>query len=77
MPSLPMPQVFIGQRDRSFCAGTTCDSSVNIDFLKTMWPNASHVEAYLQPDTGHLLTSSVNATAGFKALLSWIDDWVH
>ncbi|KAK6067981.1 hypothetical protein SCUP515_09894 [Seiridium cupressi] len=63
---------FIGQRDRCFCPGSTCDAWVDETYLRTAWPSSGSLTTYLQPDTGHALTSSTNATGGYQVMFSWL-----
>jgi hypothetical protein len=65
--------VTLGERDRAFCVTTTCEAVVDLDYLRTQYPNAKDVSVYLQPGTGHLLTSSFNATAGYQVIFDWLD----
>ncbi|KAI0174382.1 Alpha/Beta hydrolase protein [Pestalotiopsis sp. NC0098] len=63
---------FTGQKDRAFCPGTTCETQLDKNFLRAMFNGSSHVDAYLQPGTGHLLTTAVNASAGHEEIFRWI-----
>lgn len=38
-----------------------------------MYPKASHIESYLQPNTGHVLTLATNASAGYEVMLQYLD----
>ncbi|KAF4451546.1 hypothetical protein F53441_5503 [Fusarium austroafricanum] len=65
-------QYFIGEYDYPFCYGD-CNDTYDMKTLEGLTPGASHVEAYLQPGTGHGLTLSTNATLGYQVMLNYLD----
>jgi hypothetical protein len=38
-----------------------------------MYPGATDIFPYLQPNTGHALTLATNASAGFEVMLQYLD----
>jgi hypothetical protein len=63
----------IGEYDYPICDGD-CKGTYNMETLKKSFPAASDVSVYLQPRTGHGLTLSTNATAGYQASFVYLDE---
>lgn len=63
---------------RSICATQTntlitqCNGVWSAENISALYPVASNISVYLQPDTGHGLTLSTNATAGYQAMFSYL-----
>ncbi|OAK96219.1 hypothetical protein IQ06DRAFT_49905 [Phaeosphaeriaceae sp. SRC1lsM3a] len=65
-PSFAAPlQLVLAELDFGICQGD-CNGLTNGTVLKKMYPNATAVEAVIQPNTGHALPLHNNATAGFQ-----------
>ncbi|EMT67742.1 Alpha/beta hydrolase family-domain-containing protein [Fusarium oxysporum II5] len=64
-------QYFIGENDYPFCDGD-CNNTYDMETLKSLNPAASHIGVHLQPGTGHGLTLSTNATAGYEVMLAYL-----
>ncbi|KAF5534097.1 alpha beta-hydrolase [Fusarium phyllophilum] len=62
---------FIGENDYPFCDGD-CNNTYDMETLKGLNPAASHIGVHLQPGTGHGLTLSTNATAGYEVMLAYL-----
>ena len=60
-----------GQYDVPNCAGDCSDFDINV--LKQIYGNATNIDVYLQPGTGHGMTMHRNANIGYKATLDWPD----
>lgn len=43
-----------------------------METLKGLNPAATHIGVHLQPGTGHGLTLSTNATAGYEVMLAYL-----
>jgi hypothetical protein len=67
-------QCFNGEYDFPVCGGD-CNDTYDLDAMKKFWPAASNISVYLQPKTGHGLTLSLNATAGYQAMFSYLDSY--
>ncbi|KAF4948192.1 hypothetical protein FGADI_9820 [Fusarium gaditjirri] len=65
-------QYFIGENDYPLCDGD-CNNTYDMETLKGLNPAASHIGVHLQPGTGHGLTLSTNATAGYEVMLAYLD----
>ncbi|KAH6887759.1 hypothetical protein B0T10DRAFT_574928 [Thelonectria olida] len=65
-------QFFVGEYDFPICGGD-CKNSYDIKVIEDLYPKAAHRAVYLQPDTGHGLTVSKNATAGYQAMFSYLE----
>ncbi|KAF4340449.1 alpha beta-hydrolase [Fusarium beomiforme] len=65
-------QYFIGENDYPFCDGD-CNNTYDKETLKGLNPAASHIDVHLQPGTGHGLTLSLNATAGYEVMLAYFN----
>lgn len=63
--------MFVGEFDFAFCGGD-CKGVYDVDFLKSLYPSAADVSVYLQPDTGHVTTMSLNATAGYQVMVDYL-----
>ncbi|KAK4246713.1 hypothetical protein C7999DRAFT_41869 [Corynascus novoguineensis] len=65
-------QFVIGEKDYDFCAGD-CRGAYDVDTIKeNYYPGATALEVYLQPETGHALTLSKNATAGYDVAFDFL-----
>ena len=64
-------QFFVGERDYGFCGGD-CNNTYNVTALKELYPASSALSVHLQPGTGHGLTLSTNATAGYKIIFDFL-----
>jgi pimeloyl-ACP methyl ester carboxylesterase len=64
-------QFVLGEYDWS-CLGD-CKGTYTLPALQGIYPNASNIEVQLQPGTGHGLTFSTNATAGYALTLDFLD----
>jgi hypothetical protein len=47
-----------------------CNNVYDLRDISALYPIASDVSVYLQPGTGHGLTLSTNATAGYEFMFS-------
>ncbi|KAK1757317.1 hypothetical protein QBC47DRAFT_339872 [Echria macrotheca] len=65
-------QFVIGEHDYGFCAGD-CNGTYNITMIKGLYPAATAVDVHIQPKTGHGLTLSTNATAGYKVSFDFLE----
>ncbi|OAQ64717.1 alpha/beta-Hydrolase [Pochonia chlamydosporia 170] len=73
-PSFSGPvQFFLGEYDVPICAGD-CKNTYDMEVLKKLYPKATDVSVYLQPETGHGLTLSRNATAGYDVMFSYLEE---
>ncbi|KAF2681206.1 hypothetical protein K458DRAFT_372073 [Lentithecium fluviatile CBS 122367] len=68
--------VFTGDKDQPFCGSDCMNTGTDAESIPaetvTQFPRASVFEAYLQPNTGHGLTTHYNATAGYEVIQSWL-----
>ena len=70
--------VITGEYDVPFCGGNCYGTVPNITApnipvgVKATYPKASVFEAYIQPNTGHGLTSAYNATAGYQIIQDFL-----
>ncbi|KAK0625970.1 hypothetical protein B0T14DRAFT_471472 [Immersiella caudata] len=58
-------------QDYGFCRGD-CKNTYNVTEIKSLYPASSALSVYLQPGTGHGLTLSTNATAGYKVSFDFL-----
>ncbi|KDN62801.1 hypothetical protein CSUB01_02710 [Colletotrichum sublineola] len=58
-------QFLLPEFDFYICRGD-CNNYVDVDYLKTFYPNATDIDLKMQPNTGHALPLHNNATAGFQ-----------
>lgn len=65
-------QFFNGEFDNFVCKGD-CRNIYDEELTNYTYPAASDRSAYLQPNTGHALTPSTNASAGFEVMLQYLD----
>ncbi|KAF3767924.1 hypothetical protein M406DRAFT_40675 [Cryphonectria parasitica EP155] len=65
-------QIFVGEFDYPNCDGD-CNGVWSIQNISAVYPAASNISVYLQPGTGHGLTMSTNATAGYEVMFSYLD----
>ena len=63
--------MFAGEFDFAFCDGV-CPGTFNTSQLSALYPNAADFEVYLQPDTGHVVQMSLNATAGYQVIFEFL-----
>ncbi|KAK0701251.1 Alpha/beta hydrolase family-domain-containing protein [Lasiosphaeris hirsuta] len=64
-------QFVIGENDYGSCGGD-CNGTYDLDMIKQTYPVAKIVGVHIQPGTGHGLTLSMNATAGYKASFDFL-----
>lgn len=64
-------QIFVGENDYPNCDGD-CNNVCDLKNISALYPVASDISVYLQPGTGHGLTLSTNATAGYEAMFSFL-----
>ncbi|KAL6875982.1 alpha/beta-hydrolase [Trichoderma longibrachiatum] len=65
-------QIFVGENDFAFCAGQ-CAGTFNMTQLHGIYPNVKDLDVYLQPNTGHVVQLSLNATAGYRVIFSFLE----
>ncbi|PTB61884.1 alpha/beta-hydrolase [Trichoderma citrinoviride] len=65
-------QIFVGENDFAYCAGQ-CAGTFNMTQLHGIYPNVKDLDVYLQPNTGHVVQLSLNATAGYQVLFGFLD----
>lgn len=63
--------MYVGENDFAFCAGN-CNGIFDMNQLKTLYPNAKDLSVYLQPNTGHVVELSLNATAGYQEIFGFL-----
>ena len=61
-----------GEYDYINCGGY-CPGTYSEERTNGLWPNASDYFPYLQPNTGHALTLSTNASAGYEVMLGYLN----
>ncbi|PMD26058.1 alpha/beta-hydrolase [Hyaloscypha hepaticicola] len=67
-----IPVLFqVGSNDAIICQGNC--SGVFTNVVGLLFPKSASLEAYIQPNTGHILTTALNATGGFQV----ITDYLH
>ncbi|KAK3319106.1 hypothetical protein B0H66DRAFT_257139 [Apodospora peruviana] len=82
--SLPLPdlhateftgpvQISAGAFDFANCKGD-CRGQYNATFVENLFPKASNITGYLQPDAGHAMHFSTTAPIGYKAQLDYLND---
>ena len=72
-PGLKAPvQFMFAEYDFYICDGD-CKGAYDLQDLKNTYPNATAVEAYIQPKTGHAFTLHNNATAGYQVTFDFLD----
>ncbi|KAL7808391.1 alpha/beta-hydrolase [Trichoderma gracile] len=64
-------QFFVGENDFAFCAGQ-CAGTFNMTQLRGIYPNVKDLDVYLQPNTGHVVQLSLNATAGYQVIFDFL-----
>lgn len=64
-------QYMLAEKDFGICQGD-CKGVANSTILKAIFPQASEIEVYVQPNTGHALPLHKNATAGFRASFDFL-----
>jgi hypothetical protein len=65
-------QFFNGEFDNFICVGD-CRNVYNGEATEGLFPAASNITTYLQPNTGHALTLASNASAGYEIMLQYLD----
>jgi hypothetical protein len=66
-------QLITGEFDFVNCNGN-CTDTYTVESIKdSLFPGASNVTIYLQPNTGHALAVATNATAVFDLMLSYLE----
>ena len=56
-----------------FVCGGDCKGAYSLTQPNGMYPDASALEVYIQPKTGHALPLHTNATAGFQVSFDFLD----
>ncbi|UKZ78165.1 hypothetical protein TrVFT333_005900 [Trichoderma virens FT-333] len=64
-------QIFVGENDFAFCAGQ-CTGIFDLTQLHGLYPNVKDLNVYLQPQTGHVVQLSLNATAGYQVIFGFL-----
>ncbi|KKO99260.1 hypothetical protein THAR02_08633 [Trichoderma harzianum] len=64
-------QIFVGENDFAFCAGQ-CAGIFDLTQLHGLYPNVKDLDVYLQPNTGHVVQLSLNATAGYQVIFGFL-----
>ncbi|KAH6617582.1 Alpha/beta hydrolase family-domain-containing protein [Chaetomium tenue] len=64
-------QMVVGENDYGICGGD-CTGAYDLDVIKQVYPGATDLDVHVQPGTGHGLTLSINATAGYKASFDFL-----
>lgn len=64
-------QFILGEFDYGICAGD-CKGTYDPNVLAALYPAAADRSVYLQPGTGHGLTLSTNATAGYAVMMDYL-----
>ncbi|KAL7941933.1 alpha/beta-hydrolase [Trichoderma barbatum] len=64
-------QIFVGENDFAFCAGQ-CTGTFDLAQLHGLYPNVKDLDVYLQPNTGHVVQLSLNATAGYQVIFGFL-----
>jgi pimeloyl-ACP methyl ester carboxylesterase len=64
-------QFFLAEHDYAICAGD-CKNVTTPEALRQLYPGPSSIDIYVQPNTGHGLTLSQNATAGYQVMFNWL-----
>lgn len=65
-------QFFTGELDNYICNGD-CRGIFSKEIADAMYPNATDITPYLQPNTGHASGLSKNASAGYEVMLEYLD----
>ncbi|KIX96815.1 uncharacterized protein Z520_07535 [Fonsecaea multimorphosa CBS 102226] len=72
-PDLKAPVLFfLAEFDFYICDGN-CRGAYTLQALKNTYPNATVVEDYIQPNTGHAFTLHNNATAGYQVTFDFLE----
>ena len=64
-------QFFNGEFDNFICIGD-CREIYDGEATKGLFPAASNITPYLQPNTGHALALASNASAGYEVMLQYL-----
>ncbi|KAI4213274.1 MAG: hypothetical protein LQ351_004015 [Letrouitia transgressa] len=65
-------QFNLAEFDYPVCRGN-CNLPFDLDFFKSLYPNATDIDIYTQKGNGHALTMHRKANIGYKATLDWLD----
>ncbi|KXX73987.1 hypothetical protein MMYC01_209023 [Madurella mycetomatis] len=65
-------QFFVGEFDYPGCGGN-CTNTYEEELTQRLYPAASDISVYLQPNTGHALTLATNASAGYEVMFQYLD----
>ena len=71
-PDFKGPIQFMMPEFDFFICGGDCKNTYSLDQLHDLYPKASGIEVYIQPNTGHALPLHNNATAGFQASFDFL-----
>lgn len=66
--------MFCGENDFAFCEGN-CVGTYNVSSIAELYPNAADVSVYLQPNTGHVLELSINATGSYQVMWDYLSEY--
>ncbi|CAJ2506025.1 Uu.00g001550.m01.CDS01 [Anthostomella pinea] len=73
-PSFAGPlQFFLGEFDYLVCGGD-CKGNFDPDYPKSVYPNATAIETYVQPGAGHGNVLHLNANAGYAVSLKFLEE---
>ncbi|KAH8773346.1 Alpha/Beta hydrolase protein [Hyaloscypha sp. PMI_1271] len=61
---------FTGSNDMMICQGDC--NGVYANAVAPLFPKSVGFEAYIQPNTGHVLTTAYNATGGYKVITDYL-----
>ncbi|KAK5653084.1 hypothetical protein OQA88_9371 [Cercophora sp. LCS_1] len=64
-------QFVVGENDYGNCDGD-CNGVYDLEMIKRVYPGVKDLAVHLQPRTGHGLTLSTNATAGYKVSFDFL-----
>ena len=72
-PAFKGPLQFMeAEFDFPACQGD-CKGTYDLTMLKQIYPNATAVEVFIQPNTGHGMTLHRNATAGYQGTFDFLN----
>jgi len=61
-----------GEFDYALCHGD-CRGTYLKEQTENLFPAASHIWPYMQPNTGHALTLAKNASGGYEVIFQYLD----
>ncbi|KAK4140675.1 Alpha/beta hydrolase family-domain-containing protein [Dichotomopilus funicola] len=61
----------VGENDYGACGGD-CTGTYDLELIKATYKGAADVDVHIQPKTGHGLTLSTNATAGYQVSFDFL-----